>query len=637
MATVNRELKQRVTDDSTTDDNTESVYIVSLPVELLVYIISFLPTARDKVKLRYVSQRLRVVSETPSLWREFVWPLYDHREKRSVMNVLKACGDYLKRLIFSDHVTPSTLMEVLSHCSNLTQLSLPPQTKLDSEELRLAVQHMDHLEKLEVQLSTDIKPLLLIGGLKGLTVHVPEEYHSLCTPWVEEWMKKRCIPCNFNLITKTFDLGSEELFLESLLQWKQVTPLIGYTSYFKLFYSDIRPPLNFFLLIPEFELEIGQETVLPLVKASDFGILGLEWDILLLTSTIHDGKLVCKADSESPGIYSIFCHRNIVLNKVVNSLSCVTELNFAYSSTVHSGHLEQLSIACPNLERLNLDSNYSALSSLQGLRMIASHCHNLHGLNLRLISLPEIESHIGLWQLLSGIRLTHLFIDVCVFFGKPDERQQVIPLFQKCTSLQALEFDSFYSDHFCKVCPHCEVKWSLLSNFSALKYCRLVGNHPDVVQDIVNGCKQLAVLACDSCRKRLLVSPIVTTSLQQIFIDSKKTILPDVFMKMLSAHGGLVHVILSVKSVAVNGIISLIENSPRLLTLNIYADSYVFNPCISINPIEYLEESLAGMFSHKKLFNVGRLTLEHDYPYSRQFELMSGTDLFPLWPYYHPV
>ena len=44
--------------------------------------------------------------------------------------------------------------------------------------------------------------LLQIGGLKELTIHIPEEHHSLCIPWVEEWMKKHCIPCNFNLTTE---------------------------------------------------------------------------------------------------------------------------------------------------------------------------------------------------------------------------------------------------------------------------------------------------------------------------------------------------------------------------------------------------------------------------------------------------
>jgi len=84
-----------------------SVSILSLPVELLVIIVSFLPAARDKARLRYVSHKLRAVSETPSLWSDFVWPLYDRREERSVMNVLRDFGDYIKQLIIPDHVTES--------------------------------------------------------------------------------------------------------------------------------------------------------------------------------------------------------------------------------------------------------------------------------------------------------------------------------------------------------------------------------------------------------------------------------------------------------------------------------------------------------------------------------------------------
>ena len=45
---------------------------------------------------------------------------------------------------------------------------------------------MKRLENLEVQLCTDIKLLLQIGGLKELTVHAPKQYHSLCAPWVKE-------------------------------------------------------------------------------------------------------------------------------------------------------------------------------------------------------------------------------------------------------------------------------------------------------------------------------------------------------------------------------------------------------------------------------------------------------------------
>ena len=71
---------------------------------------------------------------------------------------------------------------MLQLCSNVEQLSLPlGSINVDLDELRLAVQHTEHLEKLEVKLSTDIKLLLQIGRLKELTVHVAKQHHSLCS------------------------------------------------------------------------------------------------------------------------------------------------------------------------------------------------------------------------------------------------------------------------------------------------------------------------------------------------------------------------------------------------------------------------------------------------------------------------
>jgi len=111
-----------------------------------------------------------------------------------------------------------TIFQMLIHCNNVTSLRLPPGTKVDSEDLRISLQYMDHLEKLEVQLSTKLKPLLQIGELKDLTVHVPKELRSLCVSWVEEWMRNKFIPYNFNLITEMFDIDIEAQFFESILR-----------------------------------------------------------------------------------------------------------------------------------------------------------------------------------------------------------------------------------------------------------------------------------------------------------------------------------------------------------------------------------------------------------------------------------
>ena len=92
-----------------------------------------------------------------------------------MMNVLKACGSYVKRLAIPEHVTATPMLfQMLSHCNKVVKLNLPPETKIES---KTALQCMELLEKLEVQLSTDIKPLLQFDGLKELTVRVPKQYH----------------------------------------------------------------------------------------------------------------------------------------------------------------------------------------------------------------------------------------------------------------------------------------------------------------------------------------------------------------------------------------------------------------------------------------------------------------------------
>ena len=70
----------------------------SLPTELLVYIVWFLPSILEKAKLRYVSRRLRSVGETSSLWNKFVWPQFDSREEQCVKSLLDMCTSREKDL-----------------------------------------------------------------------------------------------------------------------------------------------------------------------------------------------------------------------------------------------------------------------------------------------------------------------------------------------------------------------------------------------------------------------------------------------------------------------------------------------------------------------------------------------------------
>ena len=86
------------------DEDSETPNLLALPNEVLVKIMAYLPDARDKVKFRYVSRRLRSISETPSLLYEFVWPDCNRREERCLYNVMRDCGVHIRRLYFTQHV-----------------------------------------------------------------------------------------------------------------------------------------------------------------------------------------------------------------------------------------------------------------------------------------------------------------------------------------------------------------------------------------------------------------------------------------------------------------------------------------------------------------------------------------------------
>ena len=105
-------------EDNVTDDNrsTEhdsrhnySTYLANFPTELLVKILSYLPT-RDRFMMRNVSQRFRDVSEMPLLWKECIWN-YEPRHVSSVSKVLIEHGEHMRRIFFPAHLTVKIVHE----------------------------------------------------------------------------------------------------------------------------------------------------------------------------------------------------------------------------------------------------------------------------------------------------------------------------------------------------------------------------------------------------------------------------------------------------------------------------------------------------------------------------------------------
>jgi len=194
-------------------------------------------------------------------------------------------------------------------------------------------------------------------------------------------------------------------------------------------------------------VKFDERASLPFVKASWFGILGLDWELLVLTDYVCNGKVHYRAELACWNVFGSYFDG--MLNKTIDSLNCVTEFDFPYyndcASSLLSGHLEQLAVACPNLQRLSLRGNSHCLMSLKGLRMIAHNCHDLLGLNLNLISIVAVEDQLQLWEILSDMKLTHLLMDACLFqpiIHDNSYKELLYSLFQKCSSLQALQFSN---------------------------------------------------------------------------------------------------------------------------------------------------------------------------------------------------
>ena len=233
------------------------------------------------------------------------------------------------------------------------------------------------------------------------------------------------------------------------------------------------------------------------------------------------------------------------------------------------------------------------------------------------------------WEILSGMKLTYLRVDslLCGSQLNIDDplAKQLITLFKQCTKLQALELHERYIDLSATISGN---DYKLLSHFPSLEYCRLTeSRQSNCMQDIITTCEKLKYFYC-SCSVQLSLSTACYNNLQQLCISSEQTNLDDNFMDTVSAHGGLIHVILFVRSMTSKGITSLIKNSPNLLTLvgllkeKRYKEKY----------FESLSASLSKTFAHRNLFTSGFCLIKQLDINDDLDDWIQNTDLLSLWP-----
>ena len=386
-------------------------------------------------------------------------------------------------------------------------------------------------------------------------------------------------------------------------------------------YDIAEVPMDLYSSIPLRKFQFGPAAKPDLIKLSDHGILGLDRDIFYLSDYDHFSYCCwCRGVSclsVSPK-YTDLCAVKDEHLHCISNFDSVLNVDFS-SVNIYPDHLEQLAIACPNLERLNLKNAQNCLQSLQGLRAIVDTCRNLRGLNLIGIPVSSMESCLLLWKLLSSIKkLTHLAIDLCMLIQSSDsaaDKDKLIGMLRKRRSLEALEIIQTFN---CDECQNVSsVNYLLFSHFPSLVYVRL--SHVQCTtafEYTITNCCWLKHLyyGTDLCNEAHITLPSSSgCHLEQLCVKSHAINLSAPSVQVLSAHGGLEKVALFVKSITTSAITTLISNSPNLMLLYIVTrESLCDDDGASVDQEDY-KDTISKRFSHHQLMTTGDLMLTESY------------------------
>ena len=634
--------------------------LASLPVEVLVYIVSFLST-RDKVIIRCVSKSLRSVSEVSSLWEKFVWTCYAPRDERIIKLVSKIFGKHIKTYHFADHVAPSKLEVMLKYCKNVVHLSLPSfNYYINFKKLKTIVHGMASLQVLNIPLPwgrTMIREIFtLFSNLKELSLHYAFGVELYCKQCAEEWANFNYVPRNLNIIFVDKP-GCPNLFISSLqscLPWLRNNKLSNLSGSSDIARFNIC--FNQSSAVPYIQLQVTESIVtLPSVKASKYGLLGLDVDTLHLTQgngNVHKALLIGGIDE--------------YVDSSIASLTSVTHFDASHCGGLYPGHLEQLSIACPNLKKLDLCGNSSCLNNLQGLHGLANNCKNLQALNLRKIYVHNCEYNcVQLWEILCAINLTQLaieawmininiirdsslpsslsggqsaavkqpgFITMAISQGLHPvavNKHRLITMFQKYLTLQVLEVEIVVSAGSCNNLSDNELLLiSYFPSITSYRLCNLPKNNCCYTLKRIFICRYLRCLFLSKSLRGIITLSLERhcSCLQQLYIDSRDTVPTDAFIDALCGHGGLEHVILRVKSLSARSIGSIIEHSYNLVTFDVTLYSRAFLKA----QLKQLVIAIKTKFSKRKLVNGGTFNVRQCSASNKE-RLMHNTDLLSVW------
>ena len=533
---------------SSTDDKKDnySINLLSLPTELLVKIMFYLPMY-DRMMMLYVSQRLWNLAEVPLLWRNFTLfrqPCQKHHHMDNIKNLLKVISKHVRTMHFGG-ITSKVLETVCnSNCKSVTSLFL--YESLSPVWLKMTVDTMPYLYFLSLRISFETSRYCYhdddcdtyYGGIEDtvallkiiptkikllkLDLSSPTDLESLVAG-IQAFAKYKHFPLpsrilivgRFNIIAtdnSAYDhmsgnYGQGHRQRQGFNQLKPNLPAnhtgnlfrFWSTSAFNLssfeicLYDDVPRPMNLFRPVSVRSYKFGPAAIPTLIQLPGYGIVGLKDNIFHFSKYIDYHGMVSHAVTRDHGD----CRGSFIEERHITcipDLHTISYVDISYEN-VNSNHLQQLAIACPNLQQLHLQGNVNCLKDLQGLQAIVDKCKNLRSLNLARIDVSWVESYLLLWHLLSSLKkLTLLTIDLCMILlydSDDDNKQKLVTMCKSCHSLLALNVH--LGQESCIECNSSNENF-LFSHFPSLTYCALWGIKYSSVGHAFTNCHHLKYL-----------------------------------------------------------------------------------------------------------------------------------------------
>ena len=487
------------------------INLINLPTEVLVIIMLYLPIL-DRMMMRHISQRFRNVAEIPLLWKEFTLYCYMKRYRKGIMeNLLKVIGKHVRKVYVNTIDVPTT---ALNYFRNVTHVIFYENFPTWGPWLSMIVNAMPQLQYLKVMPTSEIKGQLLskyddgaddddddnecytyLDPVVKLLKDIPVTLKKLdlvlghfgCLGGIITGIKaavvdERSLPSIINIFGR-FNITATDNYNYNPYGRYQKTPpdLFEFwsTSAFNLppfeiyLYDRVRSiPMNLFPSVPVRSYKFGAAATPTLIQLPAYGIMGLKDNIFHFSEYIDDHGMVSHAVTLDHGD----CGQLLIEERHITCtphLHTVSYVDISYENVI-SNHLQQLAVACPNLQHLHLQGNVNCLTDLQGLQAIVDKCENLRSLNLAEIPVLWVESYLLFWDLLSSLKkLTLLTIDLCMILlydFDDDDEQKLVTMCKSCHSLLALNVHLGWED--CIECNSINENF-LFSHFPSLTYCAL--------------------------------------------------------------------------------------------------------------------------------------------------------------------